>query len=56
LDSEAALRKTNLRFEGRFQKMMALCKAQGLSWENLEDLQKEQLWQTAKRELAKKTE
>jgi tetrapyrrole methylase family protein / MazG family protein len=48
LDSEQALRKTNLSFESRFKKMQELVKTAGLSWDTLPADQKEKYWKQAK--------
>lgn len=47
-DPEQILRTANRRFETRFEAMMALCRAQGLTWENLDDDAKETLWSQIK--------
>lgn len=51
VDAEGALRRTNLRFEKRFQTMMALVLEKKLDWAALSDAQKEALWQEAKTKL-----
>lgn len=48
LDSEQALRKTNQRFETRFQKMQKLVLADGKDWNSLSADQKESYWKKAK--------
>jgi tetrapyrrole methylase family protein / MazG family protein len=48
VDSEQALRKTNLRFEKRFVKMQALVTADGLEWMKLAEADKEKYWKRAK--------
>ena len=52
VDAEAALRKANSRFEGRFRLMEVAAVEEGsrLQEENLEQL--ERRWQTAKRQLS----
>ncbi len=48
IDSEQALRKTNMRFEKRFEKMQDLVKAAGLEWAKLSAADKEKYWKQAK--------
>lgn len=48
LDSEQALRKTNQRFERRFQKMQSLVVSDGLEWSALDAPEREKYWQKAK--------
>lgn len=48
IDSEQALRKTNMRFEKRFEKMQALVKADGKEWLKLNPAEKEIYWKKAK--------
>ena len=48
VDSEQALRKTNLRFEKRFEKMQELVKAEGRDWKDLAAEDKEKYWKAAK--------
>jgi len=48
VDSEQALRKTNQRFEKRFEKMQTLVAADGLDWAKLSDADKEKYWKRAK--------
>lgn len=49
IDAEAALRKTNSRFEKRFFKMKALADDKGLKLENMSVEEMEKLWQEAKK-------
>lgn len=48
IDSEQALRKTNMRFEARFEKMQSLVKKDGLEWGTLPPELKEKYWKLAK--------
>lgn len=48
IDSEQALRKTNMRFEARFEKMQALVKSDGKDWLKLSASEKEIYWKKAK--------
>jgi tetrapyrrole methylase family protein/MazG family protein len=48
VDSEQALRKTNLRFENRFQRMQELVAADGLKWSELAADRREFYWKKAK--------
>lgn len=52
IDPEAALRQGNTRFLSRVDKMMEVCKRENLDWQNLSDDKKEEIWGTAKAELA----
>lgn len=48
-DPEQILRDANRRFEIRFALMMDVVRERGLSWDELADAQKEELWAEAKR-------
>jgi tetrapyrrole methylase family protein / MazG family protein len=48
IDSEQALRKTNMRFEARFERMQSMVKAAGLDWSTLSPAEKEKYWKQAK--------
>ncbi|MGE3681352.1 MAG: nucleoside triphosphate pyrophosphohydrolase [Bdellovibrionales bacterium] len=48
LDAEQTLRKTNRRFEHRFQKMQQLVQASGKVWDQLTPEDKEKFWKQAK--------
>jgi MazG family protein len=48
IDSEQALRKTNMRFEKRFERMQELVKADDLEWSRLSADLKEKYWKRAK--------
>lgn len=49
LDPDAALRRTNLKFETRFRAMEQLATQRGLSFEKLDLASQERLWQEVKR-------
>ena len=48
LDAEAALRRSNRKFESRFDSMETLCQARGQVFESLSAEQKNALWEEAK--------
>jgi tetrapyrrole methylase family protein/MazG family protein len=49
VDPEEALRQCNSRFLDRVDQMMEVCKEKGLDWMSLSDIDKEQIWQEAKK-------
>lgn len=49
LDSEQCLRRTNTRFEKRFQRMQELVKEAGKSWDQISPTEKETYWKQAKK-------
>ncbi|MEK6774443.1 MAG: nucleoside triphosphate pyrophosphohydrolase [Bdellovibrionota bacterium] len=55
LEPEQCLRKTCIRFESRFEKMMDITKQESLDWSQLSNSQKESLWEKAKNLVSKAT-
>lgn len=49
IDAEQALRKTNARFIGRFEKMQKIAQDSGLNWDDISNEEKEKLWKRAKK-------
>jgi tetrapyrrole methylase family protein/MazG family protein len=51
IEAETALRKTNDRFESRFETMQKIAKEKSLEWSKLSTSELEELWQSSKQRL-----